>query len=282
MKTLKYLLPVLFIFILFISCNSDDEEVKKVDETENLTLVKQFTNDTHIIEVYTESGMFKTGYNDISLRIKNKADNSYINDLTISWMPMMAMTTMNHSCPKSNIKKVEGTEFMYNGYLVFQMTGVDNSGWSIKFMYNINGTDYMVEEGISVFNNTRQRVATFMGSDGVKYILAMVNPNKPEIAINQMSVTLHKMESMMMFPVVENFTITLDPRMPSMNNHSSTNNTDLAYNATTKMYDGNLSLTMTGYWRLNLKLLNENNDILKGEDLSDSISESTLYLEIEF
>ncbi len=283
MKKLKYILPILLLIVLFASCDSDDDDPVVIDETEGLIKVKDFTNDTHTIEVYTKSGEFYSGYNDISLRIKDNTSNNYINDnYTISWMPIMQMPTMSHSCPKSEIIKDATKESMYNGYLVFQMTNLDGSGWSIKFTYTINEIEYIIEDTITVTQTARQRVTTFTGSDGVKYILAMVNPSEPEIAINQMEVTLHKMENMMSFPVVPDYTITLDPRMPSMGNHSSPNNTDLTYTTDKMMYSGNLSLTMTGYWKLNLKLLNQNGEVLKGEDITDDVPSSSLYLEIEF
>jgi hypothetical protein len=48
------------------------------------------------------------------------------------------------------------------------------------------------------------------------------------------------------------------------------------------MYDGKLSLTMTGYWKINLKLINTNGEILKGEDVNEGNPESSLYFELEF
>jgi len=86
---------------------------------------------------------------------------------------------------------------------------------------------------------------------------------------------------MMTFTVVEGFKVTVDPRMPGMGNHSSPNNEDLIYSAQDDMYHGKLSLTMTGYWRINLKLLNEVNEVLKGEDITDTNTESSLFFELE-
>ncbi len=281
MKKLKFILPILALIVLFTSCNpSDDNPI--VDETDGLQKVTEFSNQDHTIEMYTKSGKFYTGYNEISIRIKNNTDNTYFNDYTINWMPKMVMPSMTHSCPKSTINKDLEADSLYKGYLVFQMTSADNSGWSIKFIYTINNVEYTIENTISVLQAPRQRVTVFTGSDGVRYILAMVNPSKPEIAVNDMEVTLHKMENMMSFPIVPDYTITLDPRMPSMGNHSSPNNTDLTYNTDEMMYNGDLSLTMTGYWKLNLKLLNPNGEILKGEDITDNVPSSSLYLEIEF
>lgn len=279
---LKYILPLLVIF-LFASCESDDNNSpQQVSETEGLQKVQEFNNTEHTIEVYTKNGEFYTGYNDISIRIKNTADGSYFETYTIDWMPMMTMSTMNHSCPKSTITKATDKNTIYNGYLVYQMTGMDGSGWSLKFMYTIDGVDYMAEDTISVIQSDKQNVTTFTGSDSVRYIAALIEPAAPEIAINDLKVGLYKMDTMMSFPTVANYTIELDPRMPSMGNHSSPNNTDLTYNSSDDMYHADLSLTMTGYWILNLKLLSENDTLLKGEDVTDTNDQSSLYLEIEF
>ncbi len=140
----------------------------------------------------------------------------------------------------------------------------------------------LLTDTITVMQNAKQSVTSFMGTDGSRYIIALVEPKTPKIAINNMTVGLYKMETMMSFPVVENYKITLDPRMPGMGNHSSPNNTDLTFKAEDAMYHGNLSLTMTGYWVLNLKLLNTQNEVLKGEDITTEITQSSLYLELEF
>ena len=109
-----------------------------------------------------------------------------------------------------------------------------------------------------------------------------MNPKNFQVAQNDFEMVLHKMENMMTFPVVEDYKITMDPRMPSMGNHSSPNNQDLTYNAATQKYEGVLSLTMTGYWKINLKLLNENDEVLKGEEVTENLLESSLYMELEF
>ena len=67
-----------------------------------------------------------------------------------------------------------------------------------------------------------------------------------------------------------------------MGNHSSPNNEDLTYDTATKSYKGKLSLTMTGYWKLNLKLLNSTGEVLKGEDITEENEASSLYFELEF
>lgn len=279
---LTYLLPFV-LFALVFSCSTDDNHhVTPLNEVEGLLLTKSIVNNDHSIELFTEKGLFETGYNAISIRLKDNANNTYFENASLSWSPVMQMPTMQHSCPKSSITKAEGKDTVYEGFIIYQMTNTDTSGWSLTLDYNLEGIDYSVTETISVTQYNNQNVASFIGADNTRYILALIEPKDPNIAINEMKVGLFKMQNMMTFPLVEDYTIALDPRMPGMGNHSSPNNTDLTFNSADNYYYGDLSLTMTGYWKLNLKLININGDVLKGEDITEANEASSLYLELEF
>ena len=282
---LKYILPILFIALMSTACSSDDDNNDTppvINEVEGLTKIQDIINNNHTIELWSKSGDFYTGYNDVSIRIKDNTNNIFFEDFTISWMPVMQMPTMQHSCPKSTITKAPGRDTVYQGFVIYQMTNTDGSGWSLTIDYAIDGMIYSVTDTITVLQNNDQNVTSFMGSDNVRYILALIEPKDPKIAINNMKVGLYKMENMMSFPIVEDYTITLDPRMPGMGNHSSPNNTDLTYRSVEGNYQGNLSLTMTGYWVLNLKLLDDMDTVLKGEEVTEDNPQSSLYLELEF
>lgn len=277
---IKYIIPILIISLFSVACSTDDDT--DVNELEGLTKVQELSNNTHSIELYTANGQFSTGYNAISIRIKDNVSNTYIENASLTWTPVMQMPTMQHSCPKSTVAKVSGKTTVYEGYIIYQMANLDGSGWSLSINYTVNGVSYDATGTIVVKQAAKQNVTSFMGSDNKRYIIALLEPKMPKIGNNKMVVGLYKMENMMSFPVVENYTITLDPRMPSMENHSSPNNTDLTYKADDTMYHGNLSLTMTGYWVLNLKLLNAQNEVLKGENITLETVKSSLYLELEF
>jgi hypothetical protein len=279
---LKYILPILFFSVLLTSCSTDNDDNTEANELEGLVKIQELSNSTHSIELYSDTGAFKTGYNSISIRIKDNATNTFVEEASISWNPVMDMTTMQHSCPKSAITKATDKSTVFEGFIIYQMTNTDGSGWSLTVNYTINGENYSATDTITVMQNAKQNVSSFMGSDNVRYIVALIEPKTPKIAINDMVVGLYKMETMMSFPVVENYKITLDPRMPGMGNHSSPNNTDLTFNSEDDLYHGDLSLTMTGYWVLNLKLLNAQDEVLKGEDITTETTKSSLYLELEF
>ena len=287
MKSIKFiyiLLSILFLSVLTTSCSSDDDDNDPIitNEVEGLSKILDLTNATHTVELFNKEGDFYTGYNAISIRLKDNATDAYIEDASFSWMPMMQMPTMQHSSPRSAIIKASGKNTVFEGYIIYQMTNTDGSGWSLTVNYTIDGVDYTTSDAITVRQNDNQNVASFMGSDDSRYIISLIKPNNPIIGINDLMVGVHKMENMMTFPVVEDYSIALDPRMPGMGNHSSPNNTDLNYSMVDDMYHADLSLTMTGYWVLNLKFMNTNDDVLKGEDVTDENTQSSLYLELEF
>ena len=278
---LKNIVAVLAITFTFSSCTNDDTTAV-VNELDGLSKVQELTNDTHIVELYSASGTLQQGHNAISLRIKNKATNTYEKDANSTWVPLMKMTTMSHSCPYSAINKTTGKESLYSGYIVFQMAENSMEHWFLTVNYTINGVSYSASSQITVAASAKQRVSSFTGTDGTKYVLALIEPTNPKVATNDMTVGVYKMSSIMMFPVVDGFKVKIDPRMPSMGNHSSPNNVDLTQSVTDKLYYGKLSFTMTGYWKINLQLLNANNEVLKGEAITETVPASSIYFEVEF
>jgi hypothetical protein len=279
MKFLR-ILPLVLLTI-FASCTSDSDDTT-VDELDGLTQFKEITNTTHTIELYKHMGGFEQGFNEIALKIKDRATNQYIKNATVTWMPVMHMAMMNHSCPKSPVTKVSTDGLAYEGYIVFQMAQNATEYWDLKIDYTINGVSYTMTSVVDVPASAKQRVTTFTGSDSVRYIVAYVDPHHPKVGINDMVVGVWKMQDMMTFPVVDNFKLKFDPRMPSMGNHSSPNNVDATQTLAGDLYNGKLSLTMTGDWKINLQLLNASGTVLKGETITDAVPASSIYFEIEF
>lgn len=262
------------------STNTDDEQIE--DELTHISKFKEITNTTHTIELYAPSGYLEQGYNEISIRIKDNATGSYIKNAEVNWMPMMHMTMMSHSCPKSEVEKVTANGTLYQGYIVFQMAQNDTEYWDLKIDYSIEGTDYTATSVIDVPASIYRRVNTFTGTDGSKYIVAYAEPNHPKVAVNDMKVGIFKMEDMMHFNVVDGYSLQIDPRMPSMGNHGSPNNVAAIQMHPGSLYMGKMALTMTGYWKINLQLVSPDGTVLKGEAIADTITESSLYFDFEF
>ena len=278
---LKNIVAVLFMALALISC-SDNDDSATVNELDGLTKFQEMTNTTHTIELYSHTGVLVQGYNEVKLRIKDNATNSYIKNATVSWMPVMHMAMMNHSCPNSEVEKITTEGTLYEGYIMFQMAQNDTEYWDLKIDYSIDGVDYTTTSVIDVPASAKRTVNTFTGTDGVKYLVAYVEPHHPSVALNDMKVGVWKMQDMMTFPVVDGYTLKIDPRMPSMGNHSSPNNVHATQTSTGELYNGKLSLTMTGYWKINLQLAKPDGTIVKGEEITDTVTASSIFFEIEF
>lgn len=282
----KTILALLAMVFLVISCRTtDDDPIDPTNpntEIEGLLKIKEITNDTHIIELYSKSGTTSLGYNDIKLRIKNKATNQYEKNAVITWKPLMHMTMMTHSCPNSAIQKVTPEGSLYSGYIVFQMPGNESEYWDLKIDYTIGATAYTATTVVNVPVETKKTVNSFTGSDNVKYVVAYIEPKSPKVAINDMVVGVWKMQDMMTFPVVDGYTVKVDPRMPGMGNHGSPNNVHATQAAAGQLYNGKLSLTMTGYWKINLQLAKAGGTVLAGQEVTETNLASNLFFEIDF
>lgn len=272
---------LLVLTVAFASCSKENIPDNNGDETAGLTLAVTITNATHKIELYTQSGTFQQGYNKVFFQIKNN-DGSLIDNATLSWKPIMHMMSMQHSCPYSSITKAAGKRFLYESFIVFQMAGNDAEYWELGFDYTVSGNAYSASNKINVTAPAKRNIVSFKGSDDVNYIIALTAPASPKVAVNDMQAMVFKMQDMMTFQTVDGYTIKIDPRMPGMGNHSSPNNTDLKQNSSGKIYEGKLSLTMTGYWKINLQLENQAGAILKGEPVTAANESSSIYFEIEF
>lgn len=280
----KILFAIFAMAFLFTSCRNegDDPVTPTVNELEGLTKIKEFLNDTHTIELYSATGTTSLGYNDIKLRIKNKSNSQYEKNATVSWMPVMHMTSMSHSCPKSAVSKVTSDGTLYGGYIVFQMSQNATEFWDLKIDYTIGGTPYSATSVVDVPAQTKKTVNSFLGSDNKRYIVAYIEPKTPKVAVNDLKVGVWTMQDMMNFPVKDGYTVKIDPRMPGMGNHSSPNNVNASQSDAGNLYNGKLSLTMTGYWKINLQLADAAGTVLKGEEVTSTNEASSIFFEIEF
>lgn len=284
MKTsLKFFVALIAIAFTFASCSSDDNNNNNnTNELDGLIKIQQFDKDNHTIELYSTTGFLQQGFNEINVRIKDKQSAQYITDAVVTWQPLMHMTMMTHACPFSVLAQNKPESTLYNGYIVFTMPQNEQEYWTLEINYNINGTSYTATTEIDVPASAKRTLNTFTGTDGTKYILAYIDPSQPKVAVNDLKVGLWKMESMMSFPMVNGYTVKIDPRMPSMGNHTSPNNVNPVQANPGELYNGKLALTMTGYWKINLQLANPSGEILKGEAVTAETEASSIFFELEF
>ncbi|MCM4159696.1 hypothetical protein FHG64_15195 [Antarcticibacterium flavum] len=278
MKFFNYI--CLLLLAAVSSCSTTSEETAPLNETENLFLIQTLENDHHFLELYSESGELKEGYNKILLRLQDKIDKEYIPNAEVEWIPVMDMGTIKHSAPNSEVVKAPGKNTSYEGYIIFQMAGGDSGTWSLQINYTVDGENFSMEDRLQVLASPRKKVTVFKGKDEVNYVLAIIEPRQPKVATNDISAALYKMENMHKFSIVDNYRILIDPRMPAMG-HGSPNNVHLTQ-GNKGVYHGKLNLTMSGYWKINLQLEDETGEIIIGEAITDTNQDSNIFFELEF
>lgn len=283
---IKNILCIILLSCLILSCSKDKHDTNNNINSEKLIKVTEFSNDNHVIEIYSFSDdTLSTGYNDVLLKIKDKNSNDYIKNADIKWLPVMIMSGVRkHSCPRSEIiEKPTSQKDYYRGFMVFQMiTSDENNYWEIDFSYKINGIDYKATSKINVKAGSKRTLNNFT-ANGKRYLLVYMQTDKPKVAINDITIGIFTpINNMMDFQIVDSLIVKLDPRMPVMGNHGSPNNQDAVQKNIGGFYYGKLSLTMTGYWKINLQLLDEKGNMLKGKVIDSNNESSDIFFDIEF
>jgi hypothetical protein len=279
-----------------ISCGKDDEPTPPPapveNPTEGLIKIKEFSanGSPYTVTLYNETGYLQLGYTKVYFAVTDE-DGQFIDNAVLSAFPEMDMGMHKHSTPRSEITKVEG-KALYEAYYSFLMySGQGDGTWYYDLKYTVGDvTDSISDAVIDVSNvfrpdGTTQRkvlqgVQALDGSG--TYIVTLVEPLKPKIGANEITAYIHARQDANTFPAVANLKLLLDPRMPSMENHSSPNNVDLIWDATNKIYRGTVNFSMTGYWKLNLILQDQHGETLYGNAVTDEVEASSLFLEIEF
>jgi hypothetical protein len=255
------------------------------------------------ISIEALNGTFYKGYNEIRLKISGDHTNEDVSAVT--FLPVMTGADGSRvSCPHRYDLVYNADDKYFAGYAVFTSKGSANETWELYISFTINNQIHSVKQIITVQEQTNKNLnmATFTGKDGEQYFIALVAPQKPKVAENELVTGIYKFNkptnppsgsfpdpSQFSYTEVNGYTLHLDPRMPepSMGNHSSINNKDLTQQ-NDGLYHGVVNYTMTGNWTLNFIMLNQNGKILKGTEVPTDFTpgvegvKSELYIDILF
>ncbi len=308
MKYLKFLCLMILAFNL--SCTTDrtdfDNNPRGRDRT-TMMPVLTFTNGEHQIVMQTPGGKFFSGYNSLMVEVFDANSKQKIHVHSFKFLPIQTNTNngLSSSCPHLYELEFKSDKKAFEGFAVFNNPNdaieyeIDANGnvraklkntiknWSLYLSYTVNGVDYQVKKDVDVsslpLEYLNRNFTEFMGNDGEKYTLALVEPQTPGVKENPLTAGLYKYikpangafehkiindkpdPSLFSYTTVDGATLELDPRMPdpSMGNHSSPNNKHLTQQAD-KMYHGVVNYTMTGLWTLNFIFKDKNGTVIKG------------------
>lgn len=263
-----------------------------------------FNSGNYKISIEALNGTFYKGYNEIHLKIVNTQNNENVAHSDVTFLPIMAHSDGSKtSCPHRYDLIYKAEDNYYSGYAVLANESNPMDSWSLYISFTDHNQTYTANHLVSVQNQTNMNLnmTAFTGNDGEQYFIALVAPQKPNVAENELVAGIYKYNqpvnpagifpdtSQFSYSEVSNYTLQLDPRMPepSMGNHSSPNNQDLTQQSD-GLYHGIVNYTMTGNWTLNFILHNQKGLILKGTEVPTDFTpgiegvKSELYIDILF
>ena len=264
-----FTMSIVYAIFLLTSCSKSD--LPEPSPTANLTKITEgyAVGASARVEVYSNTSLINTGYTKFYLAVYDSATGVRVQQADIKLMPMMDMGTMQHSSPFENPASNQAVNQLFPCSIVFIMPSTAGS-WTVKIMVTINGRNGSLTIPVNVIEPVKSKMKSFTAlHNNAKYFIALIEPTKPKIGINDMEIAIYKKESMMSFPADNSFSINLTPEMPTMG-HGSPNNVN-PVSVGNGHYKGKVNFTMTGYWKLNL-------DFKVGTEVADS----TQFFDIEF
>ena len=280
---------VIAISIVITSCTLDktDYEAELIVETTEYIEFEEVTtinNEDYNISIEALNGTLYKGYNEVHLKVISLKTGESIESSQITFLPIMTDANGNKSsCPHEYDLTYNSTEGYYKGYVVFTNESSSTVDWQLYIDFTDNNETQSIDKVITVEAQTNMNLnmTAFTGNDNEQYFIALVAPQSPRVAQNDLVAGIYKYNkpanaagefpdvTQFSYSAVENHTLLLDPRMPepSMGNHSSLYNEDLSQESD-GLYHGVVNYTMTGNWTLNFILKDENKQIIKGNEVS--------------
>lgn len=301
---------ILFLTVLYCALTSCTKEKTDYESEIDVVVptpgvfeeVKSFQNGPYTLHLEALNGSLYKGYNAIRLKITSQGQPS---PSAATLLPIVTRDDdYTSSCPHSYHLIYKAEEGYFEGYIVFTDESTATATWDLYIGFATVDQQYSSNQKISVQpqNNKNLNMTSFIGNDGEQYFIALLAPQKPKVAENDLIAGIYKFNkpavastnasldpSQFSYSEVEGYTLQLDPRMPepSMGNHSSPNNRDLKQ-GTDKLYHGIVNYTMTGNWTLNFIMLNQHGRIVKGTTVPDDFTpgvegvKSELHIDILF
>ena len=300
---------VIAIFVVVTSCTiekTDYEAELNIETTEYIEFEEAISinSENYTVSIEALNGTFYKGYNEVQLKITNTATNENLAGADVTFLPILTDANGNKaSCPHNYHLDYDATAGYYSGYAVFTSESDSTVNWDLYINFEDDSQTYAFEQTITIEEQTNLNLnmTAFTGNDDEQYFIALVAPQSPSVAQNDLVAGIYKYNkpenpagtfpdvSQYSYSIVENYTLLLDPRMPepSMGNHSSPNNEDLTQQSD-GLYHGVVNYTMTGNWTLNFIFQNESGETIKGTEVSTEFTpgiegeKGELYIDILF
>lgn len=244
---LKNISIVLLLTIVAISCDDSGNDNPELEATQIATT----TIDGYQVELLSDNDL-RTGYNNLYWKITK--DGASVDIAQISAMPMMHMTQMSHSCPFTEPSLMEEFNDYYQSSANFIMPSGEMGSWEIMLEFSTSD-DMTVSGTVDIEVESSWMISSAQSGDGNTYFITWYAPESPKTGNQDLKFMVHKRESMMSFPVVNDAELTVYPFMDmgGGEGHSTSFETPVAKGE--GMYEGSINYSMSGTWTTDVQVM---------------------------
>lgn len=256
MKHTFKLMMLLATLFSFASCSKNDD-IKPEQESEKILIDEEKTASGMTVSLWADREDVSVAWNKLYVSVKNAAG-AGVSNAAITFMPVMDMMTMTHSSPVEQ-PVYNSQNGLYEGAAVFSMPSGTMGSWTLTVSVNSEPVTFDID--VKAAPTGTKHTGTFTGTDGLSYSVSLIQPSTPKTGMNDLLILINKRQDMMNFPAAEDLSVELTPEMPSMG-HGSPNNVNPVHTDKGR-YSGKVNFTMTGDWRLHLRLKRGNTVIVE-------------------
>jgi len=208
------------------------------------------------IKVYAKEDLF-TGYNFLYILTLDSATGNFLGEGQVTVSPLMEMPMHKHSCPIENWESDKpNSNGLYENQVLFVMPS-SAGNWELNVEYHNHTINKMgsAKIPVTVTQTTNRLMDSFIDSSSAnndRVFITYVLPEKPQVGLNDIEIAVYYKKDMMMWPAREDFTMEIEPTMPTMG-HGSPNNVNPVHMAKGH-YKGKVNYTMTGLWKIDVVL----------------------------
>ena len=214
------------------------------------------------LDIFNPSAL-EVGFNPLKISLKKRGDSDKYTQARVSVMPIMTMPNMVHSAPHQASLDSLSSEGYFQKDLVFIMPSGEMGSWILRVKVEDlgMGKSQEIEVPIEVKQPEESRLQSFLSErDSSSFFVSLIQPLSPEVGLNDFQVSIHRRENMMSFPAEENLVVEIEPEMPTMGHGSEGNiNPIHSYSG---IYSGKVSFNMVGFWRINVRIKNAQNETI--------------------
>jgi hypothetical protein len=208
------------------------------------------------------------GYNNVFAVVRDSVTGQVLSDKKVTLEALMDMGTMVHGTPLE--QPVWKSDLMaHQGSVTFIMPTTGGT-WEVKVkVENQDGTAAgSAAFPVTVINKTQPKLFSFISlTNNEKLFVALENPLKPKVGLNDFDLVIYKRQSGMVYPAVEGLQVEIEPEMPTMG-HGSPNNQN-PVSVGNGHYDGVVNFTMTGYWKVNITVKDAQGNVMFADGYFD-------------